>query len=183
MRKTNLVSYLTFPVLTLFLSSCVSNCPTDPSKVRGYCAIAHGVGMNSTLDNHLQSRRAEVVALKQEVAEEKERLNASKQAIIKAEKKLSSVKKKTGPAAKLARQISAELSLKRKDLDRLNRDMSSLQSELETLQNQTTSKNTKLQRTIQLKSEINDLKLESEAIRKHIEYDLLIKAENEALYN
>ena len=61
--------------------------------------------------------------------------------------------------------------------------MSSLQSELETLQNQTTSKNTKLQRTIQLKSEINDLKLESEAIRKHIEYDLLIKAENEALYN
>ena len=182
MNKCKSTLIIGFAVLFMgSVSGCVSNCdPNNPSRL---CSASYAVGANSEMEGHLTARKAHADSLQQEVDDARARMETSKKSLADAEIKLAEVKKNTGPAGKRAREVSAEMKLKRRDLERKNRYLTTLEKQLIELRKDQSNKSESLVKLDVVSKELKIAKTEISELEEYLKVDLLIRAENAAKYD
>ena len=171
-------------ICALFLSGCAStNCATEAGKQSKWCSATYALGMNKEMDEHLEEKQAQADALEKEVNEALVRLNESEAKLLATKEKLAKVKQSSEAAQKLARKVAAELTIKRLDLKSKKKDLLMVQNRLKEVSERKQKSDVELAEIDKLKEELGRTKTEIASIEDYIYKDLLIRAENAALFD
>ena len=165
------------------LPGCTSDCDPDPAKMSRWCGATYQVGMNDTLEAHLDERRGEVDQLRKDALAMSQTLAASSEKLASAELKLSLVDAKTEPARLAVKRIVREIELKKMDLQSKTDELAALRVNLERLKQQKGAQTEQLAALEAAKIQIQQAKADIASLNTYLEEDLLIRAENALQYD
>lgn len=170
--------------ITLVVSGCATtDCATEAGKQSKWCSATYALGMNQTMEQHLDEKQSEADALEQEVIDALSQLSESEARLLETKDKLAAVKQSSEEAQALARKVSAELTIKRLDLKSKKKDLITVQNRLQSISQKTQKSEVDIAEIDRLKTELNETKSEITSIEDYIYKDLLVRAENAALFD